>query len=114
MSRLTAVACALGLWVAPAAAQEVRQSPPALSAGVEQCTAHQRAVCQGVGQRAVENDLSCGACGPPPMPPDVIEPAEPASTGGLQKSRAECPPDASGAAALSCAVPPRLDNIPRP
>ena len=111
MSRLAVVACALGLTTNTTVAQELRLDPPALSAA-ERCTSQQRAMCEGRGQRAIEQPLSCDACGPPPMPADVVAPATPATSDRNLKSP-ECLPRAAGPLPSQCVAPPRIDTIPR-
>src|SRR5262245_29243569 len=88
MCRFAAIACAVGLWALPAAAQPVSPlgadqpalaadqpalaaDQPALAAQTTHCTPQERARCaSAAGQRAIEYDLSCDAC--VPMPADVI------------------------------------------
>jgi hypothetical protein len=111
MSRLAVIACALGLSAGVAVAQELRLDPPGLSAA-ERCTAQQRAMCEGRGQRAIDSGLSCDACGPPPMPAEVVAPPTPAANEKSQKSP-ECLPRAAGPLPSQCVAPPRIDTIPR-
>ncbi|HXU70594.1 MAG TPA: hypothetical protein VN947_14755 [Polyangia bacterium] len=112
MRRFVTIACALGLWALPAAAQESLQlSPPEMSARAERCTPDLRTRCEGVGERALDRDLACDAC--QPMPADVIAPeSTPAAT--PRTTSPECLPRASGEVPASCADAPRLDHIPRP
>lgn len=113
MRRLAVVACALGLWASPVAAQSLQLAPPTLTARADRCTAQLRTLCQGNRQRALETDLSCADCGPAPMPADVVAPA---STTGPDRprGRSDCAPTAGGPLPQGCAAPPRLDYIPRP
>jgi hypothetical protein len=113
MSRWIAVACgALAVGALPAAAHELRLKPPELSAQTVRCTPHQRDVCEGIRQHAVERDLSCDACAAPPMPADVMAPSGPSSPAA--PAAPACLPRASGPLPLSCTGGPRLDSIPRP
>lgn len=106
------VACALGLWAGPIAAQELHLNPPTMSARAERCTAAQRAVCDGMGrERAIESNLTCDACASRPLPPDAIAPAAATRTSGSP----ECLPGATEPAPRSCTPPPPpVDAIPRP
>ncbi|MGZ3439454.1 MAG: hypothetical protein ACXVDD_08050, partial [Polyangia bacterium] len=98
----------------PVAAQELQLAPPSLTARADRCTAHLRSVCQGGGggQRALESELSCEACGPAPMPPELVAP-KPAAATGKQRDDGECLPRAAGPRPAFCAEPPRLDHVPR-
>jgi hypothetical protein len=113
MRRFVVVVSALGLWASPVVAQELQLAPPTMTARVDRCTAHLRSVCQGSGQRALESELSCAACGPQPMPAELVAP-KPAATRGRHRADPDCLPRASGALPPSCAEAPRLDHIPRP
>jgi hypothetical protein len=113
MSRIVVVACAFGLWASPVAAQELQLAQPTLTARADRCTAHLRSLCQGFGQRAIESELSCDVCGPPPMPAEVVAPKH-AGSGRGHKLDGECTPRASGPLPSSCAEAPRIDHIPRP
>jgi hypothetical protein len=112
MSRIAVVACALGLAAGPLAAQELRLNPPTLSARAERCSSAQRALCEGAGrQRAIETNLSCEACGSPPLPAEIVPPA----AADKAAPRLECLPRSAGPLSPPCApTAPRLDNIPRP
>ena len=111
MLRLVVVALTFALWASPVAAQPLQLPAPTLTARADRCTAHLRSLCQGAGQRAIESDLSCAACGPPPMPADLVDPKR-AATGA--KLGQDCSPRAAGPLPASCAEAPRLDTIPRP
>ena len=113
MRRFATVGLALGLWAGPTAAQELRLDPPALSANAARCTAQQRATCEGIGQRALDMDLSCDDCAPLPMPADLIAPKGPAAPSRPAASP-DCLPRASGPLPPSCVPIPRLDQLPRP
>jgi hypothetical protein len=112
MSRFAVVVCALGLSAGAAVAQELRLDPPTLSARNDHCSGHQRAMCEGRGQRALETGLSCDACGVPPMPAEMMAPTTPAATEKTTTSP-ECLPRAAGPLPSSCVKPPRIDTIPR-
>jgi hypothetical protein len=118
MSRSLAIACALGLWGLPAAAQNMRLQPPNLSARQEHCTPQQRARCEGLEQRALEQDLSCSACGAvaPAMPPEMVAPSESSSgpAPAAPQSTPNCPTTTGGSSPVLCPQPPPLDLIPRP
>ena len=108
------VVCALGLWAGPVAAQELQLAPPTLTARADRCTAHLRSVCQGVGhERALGNDLSCAACGPGPMPAELVAPKG-AAAPSRRVADPDCLPRASGPLPTKCTEAPRLDHIPRP
>jgi hypothetical protein len=111
MSRFAVVACAFGLWASPAVAQDLQLDQPTLTAAADRCSARLRAQCQGPGQRALESELSCAACGPLPMPAELVAPKAAAAS---RKTRDACLPRASGAVPASCVEAPRLDSVPRP
>lgn len=109
MTRIT-VACALGLWAGPIAAQELHLDPPTLSARAdERCAPAQRALCNGTsGLRAINGDLSCDVCAP--LPPEAVAPAAATRT----NDSPACLPGAAQPPPKSCTPPPPIDTIPRP
>src|SRR4051794_36094049 len=117
MVRSVAVIAALGLWVAPAVAKELRLEQPTLSARQDRCSPRQRDMCQGVaGQRAVQHDLSCDKCVPggPAVPAEIMSPSvgdTPASP--VKAPRRDCEPRSSSPND-ACAPLPPLDAVPRP
>ncbi len=111
MKRCMALACALGLWAGPVAAQELRLDPPRMSAQADRCGSAERARCGDARERALDTGLTCDACRPPPMPAELTAPAGAAPR---EPKSPECLPRASGSAPASCVQPPRLDLIPRP
>lgn len=110
MSRFVTIVCALGLWALPAAAQSLRLSPPELSSA-ERCTPQLRDRCEGVGQRAINEDLECRAC--LPMPADEVAPQSTPPAGTPRTRSPDCLPRASGEVPASCADAPRLNHVPR-
>ncbi len=116
MKRFAAILGTLGFWAAPVAAHELELTPPTLSARAEEpCSVQERAVCQGLGQRALEAGLRCNACGPAPMPPDLVAPAHtPGAPAGRPTGSPQCLPRESGPLPPSCVGPPHLDILPRP
>ena len=109
MSRFSLVLCALGLAAPAAAAQTLRLDDPTLSAAAERCSAPQKARCEGVGQRALDYDLSCDSC--TPMPAELHAPAAPPRSETLAPA---CLPRAHGHVPRACLDAPRLDNVPKP
>ncbi|MCU1279615.1 MAG: hypothetical protein JWM53_3161 [bacterium] len=114
MSRIIAVVCAIGLWTVPVAAEELRLAPPTLTAHAGRCSGQLRSMCESVSQRAIETDLSCDACSPGPMPPEVVAPASGPADGTKAPDTNRCEPQTSGPLPSSCVEAPPLDAIPRP
>ena len=113
MKHWIALVGGLGLWAAPAAAQELRLEPPTLSAQAERCGAAERALCPTLDERGMQpQSLACDAC-KEPMPPELTASphAVPSSKSNVSP---ECLPGASRPAPASCFEAPRLDIIPRP
>jgi hypothetical protein len=120
--RYAVVVAALGLWVAPAAANpKLQLDPPTMSARQERCPPRQRDLCEGVaGQRAIDHDLSCSACEnstSSPMPAEIVAPTPgdtPRPTRSLKSpSGANCEPGTTDPD-KACPTLPPLDTVPRP
>jgi hypothetical protein len=85
----------------------VRLDEPTLAAA-DRCSPHEKARCEGAGQRTIEYDLTCDRCTPMPAElsaPSVLPPSETRSP--------ECLPRAKGHVPRACADAPRLDNVPK-
>ena len=108
MRVFTAFVGAVGLWALPAAAAPPELNQPSLSARAVECSAAERARCEGAGQRAIQSSLSCDAC--LPMPADLVQPPR----GAEQRTTTPaCLPRADGVSP-DCVDVPHLDTIPRP
>lgn len=117
--RYVAVACAVGLWVGPALAEEMRLDPPTVSARQDHCSSRQRAECAGVaGKRVIDEELSCSACdttAAPPLPAEIVSP--PAATprnARPARPPQQCQPRGHRSDDDICPVLPPLDAPPRP
>jgi hypothetical protein len=100
MSRVGILVCVLGLWAAPAVAKEAPQlSAPTLTARQQRsCGPEQRAVCPGIGRRAVQSgdlDLLCDGCGMAAtgeraMPAEIMAPPANKRPSANKPSAVEC------------------------
>lgn len=114
------VVAALGLWVGPVAAKELRLDPPTLSARQERCEPRQRDLCNNVaGQKAIESDLSCTACANEgaAMPAEIMSPSLGDTPRPASKVKPRRGPDCeprSNDPNDACAPLPPLDTLPRP
>ncbi|HEX9102301.1 MAG TPA: hypothetical protein VF997_08865, partial [Polyangia bacterium] len=112
MNRCIALACALGLWAGPVAAQELHLAPPTLSAQSDRCGTTERALCPTLQERGIESSLQCDACQKRPMPPELVAPPPSAPVSvpaGKRTTSPDCLPGASRPAPSSCVETPRLD-----
>lgn len=108
MSRMLSLACALGLWLPAAAAQELELRAPQMTA--RQCTPHQRNVCQGLEERALGRALACDACESPAatMPAELTAPIRSQPPVECAMTLMPLGPPAPGCTPLP------VDSVPRP
>lgn len=114
MLRLAAVTCALGLWVGPAVAAELRLDQPTMSTRPQRCTDRQRAACESLS-RPVDHDLRCDACDTngPPLPAEIVAPSRGDTPRPARPHRGpDCDP--RGTTPGDCPALPPVDALPRP